>query len=110
MQNSNLASLQSEVVKKRKTVLQTHVDNGAWVTAYFPNHLTNYLVLVNTFGNGNAQNNAQLYMVSTGNDSSKKSTVTTIFAKTKSVIFNWNSTLSLGIQANSGTWNIVTIY
>lgn len=98
------------MVKKRKTILQTHVDNGAWVTAYFPSYLTNYLVLVNTFGMGNAQNNAQLYMVSTGSDSSKISTVTTIFVTTKTVTFNWNNPLSLGIQANSGTWNIVTIY
>lgn len=108
--NSNLSSLQSEVTKKRKTILQTNVDNGGRVTANFPDYLTNYLVLVNTYGNGNAQNNVQLYMVSTGTSSGKTSTVTTIFATTKSLTFNWNNTLSLEIQANSGTWNIVTIY
>lgn len=98
------------MTKKRKTILQTNVDNGGRVTANFPDYLTNYLVLVNTYGNGNAQNNVQLYMVSTGTSSGKTSTVTTIFATTKSLTFNWNNTLSLEIQANSGTWNIVTIY
>ena len=106
----SLLGLKVEVNKRRKTIIQTELAGEQSVTAYFPNYLTNYLILINTYGQGNAQNNAQLYMVSTGSDSSKTSTVTPIFATLRTVTFNWNSALSLGIQANKTTWNIVTIY
>ena len=109
--NNEQQKLSSNITKKVPYLYCGDISDNTQITVNFPTYLTNYILTVCPYGNGNPiADAASMYLITTGYNDTNTSTIQLLAGKTANLGFRWNNALSLNIQGKSGTWNICTIF